>query len=223
MPNHGITTKILLRAYAQGYFPMAETADAEELFWVRPHDRGIIPLDTFHIPRRLRRTVAQDVFEVRVDHDFMAVMRSCAAPHTGRDKTWINSIILDLYGQLHQEGHAHSVECWQKGALVGGLYGVALGGAFFGESMFHTVRDASKVALVHLVARLKAGGFVLLDTQFTTPHLQQFGTIEVSRFRYRRLLADALAHEGDIHALPDEIPGSQALALLRDGAPADGD
>lgn len=214
MPNHGITTKILLRAYAQGYFPMAETADAEELFWVRPHDRGIIPLDTFHIPRRLRRTVAQDVFEVRVDHDFMAVMRSCAAPHTGRDKTWINSIILDLYGQLHQEGHAHSVECWQNGALVGGLYGVALGGAFFGESMFHTVRDASKVALVHLVARLKAGGFTLLDSQFITPHLRQFGATELPDADYMKLLEKALDQSADFSALPVGLPGAEILQLI---------
>lgn len=218
-----ITPEILLQAYAHGLFPMAEDRDDPELFWVDPERRGILPLDGFHLPRRLARTVRSDTYRVTLDRAFPAVLDACAAPTPERPRTWINDEIRRLYTALHRAGHVHSIESWQDGRLVGGLYGVRLGGAFFGETMFSTARDASKVALVHLVARLKAGGFVLLDTQFTTPHLQQFGAIEVSRFRYRRLLADALAHEGDIHALPDEIPGSQALALLRDGAPADVD
>lgn len=214
MPAAAITTDILLKAYAQGYFPMAETAQSDEVFWVRPHDRGILPLDAFHVPKRLRRTIAQDVFDVRVDHDFIAVMSACAAPRDDRDKTWINTMILDLYGQLHAQGHAHSVECWQDGQLVGGLYGVRLGGAFFGESMFHTVRDASKVALVHLAARLKAGRFALLDSQFITPHLRQFGAVELPDDDYMKVLERALAQSADFSELPPDLSGAEILQLI---------
>lgn len=214
MPTQGITPEILLRAYAQGYFPMAESADADELFWVRPERRGVIPLDTVHIPQRLRRTVAKDVFQVRIDHDFAAVIRACAAPRMERGKTWINRTILELYDTLHAMGHAHSVECWRNDELVGGLYGVRLGGAFFGESMFHTARDASKVALTHLVARLKAGKFTLLDTQFVTPHLQQFGAIELPDHQYIRLLSAALRQPADFWALPMDVSGAGILQSI---------
>jgi leucyl/phenylalanyl-tRNA---protein transferase len=188
-----LTPDLLLRAYAAGYFPMAESAEDPELFWVDPDPRGILPLDQFHLPRRLKRTLRSGTFEVRVDSDFEAVMRGCAAATEGRPKTWINDEILRLYGALHRRGFAHCVESWAEGKLVGGLYGVAIGGAFFGESMFSRTSDASKVALVHLVARLVVGGFVLLDTQFVTEHLSRFGAIEVSRRDYHRRLQAALA------------------------------
>jgi len=163
-----ITPEILLKAYAAGIFPMAEDANDPSLFWVEPRERGIIPIDGFHVPKRLARTVRSDVFEVRVDRDFDGVIEGCASIGTDREKTWISGRIHDLYGALFDRGHCHTVEVYQDGRLVGGLYGVRLGGAFFGESMFHAVRDASKVALVHLVARPKAGRFSLLDTQFVT-------------------------------------------------------
>jgi leucyl/phenylalanyl-tRNA---protein transferase len=187
-----LSPEILLRAYAAGIFPMAESADDPELFWVDPKRRGIIPLDRFHVPRRLRRIVRQDLFTIRCDTAFEAVMRGCAESSDKRPNTWINDEILELYTGLFERGAAHSVECWHEGELVGGLYGVSLGGAFFGESMFSRVTDASKVALAHLVARLIRGGYRLLDTQFVTEHLQRFGAIEISRARYRHLLADAL-------------------------------
>src|SRR5919205_302908 len=171
---------------------MAETADDPELFWVDPKRRGIIPLDAFHVPRRLRRVVRQNLFTIRCDTAFEDVMRGCAEASDKRPNTWINDEILDLYGGLFARGAAHSVECWHEGELVGGLYGVALGGAFFGESMFSRITDASKVALCHLVARLKAGGYTLLDTQFVTEHLEQFGAIEIPRAEYRRQLAAAI-------------------------------
>ena len=168
-----ITPEVLLRAYACGIFPMAESADDPSLFWVEPEMRGIIPLDGFRIASRLARTVRSDVFTVTVNTAFKAVMAGCAAPQDGREDTWINKRIRDLYAGLHALGHCHSVEVWQGDELVGGLYGVSLGRAFFGESMFHRARDASKVALVHLVARLIAGGFELLDTQYVTEHLRR--------------------------------------------------
>lgn len=189
-----LTPDVLLQAYAAGIFPMAESADDPELFWVDPERRGILPLDGFHLPRRLRRVVRQGRFEVRSDHDFVGTMAGCAEATETRPNTWINSEIVRLYTALHRRGFAHSVECWRDGALVGGLYGVSLGGAFFGESMFSRVADASKVALVHLVALLRQGGFRLLDLQFVTPHLAQFGAIEIPRTQYRRLLADALCY-----------------------------
>ena len=187
-----LTPGILLQAYAAGIFPMAESADDPDLFWVDPKRRGIIPLDAFHVPRRLRRVLRRGHFEVRSDSGFQAVMRGCAESSETRPTTWINDEIVRLYTALFERGAAHSVECWLDGELVGGLYGVSLGAAFFGESMFSRVTDASKIALVHLVARLRLGGFRLLDTQFVTPHLAQFGCIEISRTRYHRLLADAL-------------------------------
>ncbi len=188
-----VTPELLLRAYSVGLFPMAECRDDPMLFWVDPKLRGVLPLDRFHLPRRLRRTLRQRRFRLSCDAAVRQVIEACAETAPGRPNTWINDEILDLYSELHARGDAHCVECWLDGELVGGLYGVVLGGAFFGESMFTRVRDASKVALVHLVARLRAGGFVLLDTQFNTPHLERFGAIEVPRERYRELLAEALA------------------------------
>ena len=190
-----ITPEVLLRAYACGIFPMAESADDPTLFWVEPEMRGVIPLDGFRIASRLARTVRSDAFTVTVNTAFKAVIAGCAAPQPGRDDTWINKRIRDLYVGLHELGHCHSVEVWQNDDLVGGLYGVSLGRAFFGESMFHRARDASKVALVHLVARLIAGGFELLDTQYVTEHLRSFGAVEIPRRRYRTLLDKAIAGE----------------------------
>ncbi|MGH6720254.1 MAG: leucyl/phenylalanyl-tRNA--protein transferase [Alphaproteobacteria bacterium] len=191
-PPRDLDPELVLRAYAVGVFPMAEHRGDRGVHWVEPDRRGIVPLDRFHVPRRLGRTVASGRFEVRIDSAFDQVIRACAEPAAGRTETWINDAIIDAYTALHGAGHVHSVEAWRDGALVGGLYGVALGAAFFGESMFSRTRDASKVALVHLVERLRRGGFVLLDTQFMTEHLRQFGAIEVPRARYLELLADAL-------------------------------
>ena len=187
-----ITPDLMLRAYRHGLFPMAETRRGERLFWLDPERRGILPLDRFHMPRRLRRTVQADTFEVTVDRDFPGTIAGCATSVPGREDTWINSHIERLFSELHRLGYAHSVECRQAGMLVGGLYGVAIGGAFFGESMFSFVTDASKVALVHLVARLRLGGFRLLDTQFVTAHLTQFGAIEIPREDYKARLAIVL-------------------------------
>ena len=188
-----LTPDILLRAYAAGLFPMAERRDDPELYWVSPERRGIFPLDAFHIPKRLARTVRSDHFEVTADTAFADVMRACAAPGPGRDQSWINDEILRLYTALHASGHAHSLECRREGRLVGGLYGVQLGGAFFGESMFTLETDASKVALVHLVARLRLGGFKLLDAQFLTAHLARFGAVEIPREAYLVKLGEAIA------------------------------
>lgn len=212
-----ITPEVLLRAYACGIFPMAESADDPTLFWVEPELRGIIPLDGFRIASRLARTVRSDTFTVTVNTAFKAVMDGCAAPQPGREETWINRRIRDLYGGLFAMGHCHSVECWQDGELVGGLYGVTLGRAYFGESMFHRARDASKVALVHLVARLIAGGFELLDTQYVTEHLRTFGAVEIPRRRYTLLLDHALAGPAaDFTRLPVDRPitGAEALGII---------
>ena len=190
-----LTPEILLRAYAEGLFPMAERRGDPTLYWVSPEKRGIIPLDAFHVPHRLARTVRSGVFTVTADTAFRDVMEACAAPAPGREETWINDEILRLYCALHASGHAHSIECWQDGELVGGLYGVRLGAAFFGESMFSRARDASKVALVHLVDGLKRGGFVLLDSQFITAHLARFGAIEIPREQYLMKLANALGRD----------------------------
>jgi len=187
-----LTPELLLRAYSVGIFPMAEDANDPDVVWVDPVQRGILPIEAFHVPKRLRRTVRQGRFEIRIDTAFEAVMRGCAEPSPERPTTWINERIVELYTALFRAGHAHSVEAWREGSLVGGLYGVRLGAAFFGESMFSRVPDASKVALVHLVARLKLGGFKLCDTQFVTRHLAQFGAIEIPRAAYRRRLAAAL-------------------------------
>lgn len=195
----GLTPQLLLGAYASGIFPMAENRNDPDLYWIDPDRRGILPLDQFHIPRRLRRTLRNEPYEVRCNTDFISVVSECAAPSRHRPETWINTEIEALYGALHDMGFAHSVECWQTDSsgrrLVGGLYGVALGGAFFGESMFSRARDASKVALCHLVARLRLGGFTLLDTQFVTDHLSQFGVIEIDRADYKERLAEALQRE----------------------------
>jgi leucyl/phenylalanyl-tRNA--protein transferase len=208
MTRHGaglteITPDLVLRAYRAGLFPMAERRDGERLYWLDPELRGVQPLDAFHLPRRLARTVLADVFQVRCDSAFAEVMAGCAAPTPGRPETWINPEIERLFSALHLMGYAHSIECWQQGRLVGGLYGVALGGAFFGESMFSTVRDASKVALVHLVARLRLGGFRLLDTQFVTEHLARFGAVEIPRAEYRRRLLLALEAPARFLAEPE--------------------
>lgn len=204
----------LLRLYRQGMFPMADSAHDPNLFIVDPDLRGIIPLDGFHVSRRLARTVRQDVFEVRVDTAFVETVKGCAAPREGRESTWINSTIFGLYCELFRRGHAHSVETWQDGRLVGGLYGVSLGAAFFGESMFSRATDASKVALVHLIARLKAGGYRLLDTQFVNEHLTQFGVIEIEREEFLQRLADALAGTGDFFAAPARLSGQSALQRI---------
>ena len=211
--NSEITPEVLLRAYACGIFPMAESADDPTLFWVEPDVRGVIPLDGFRIASRLARTVRSDAFAITVNSAFKAVIAGCAAPQPGREDTWINKRIRDLYIGLHELGHAHSVEVWNHDDLVGGLYGVSLGRAFFGESMFHRVRDASKVALVHLVARLITGGFELLDTQYVTEHLRSFGAVEVSRRRYTALLDKAIRGEANFHKLPVDRPISGARAL----------
>lgn len=187
-----ITPDILLRAYSIGLFPMAEARDDPLLFWVDPQQRGILPLDEFHIPKSLRKTLRRQIFDVRYDTAFLQVMEACAAPAPGRESTWINQEIMDLYQDLFRQGYCHSIECWQDQRLVGGLYGLALGGAFFGESMFSRQRDASKIALCHLVAHLRAGGFTLLDTQFLTEHLARFGAREIPRDDYKKLLAEAL-------------------------------
>lgn len=201
-----VTPELLLRAYACGIFPMSESADDPSLFWVEPERRGVIPLDGFRVSTRLARTVRSDGFTVTVNTAFKRVIAECAAPKPGREDTWINKRIRELYGALHEMGHAHSVEVWQDGELAGGLYGVSLARAFFGESMFHHARDASKVALVHLVARLIAGGYSLLDTQYVTDHLLTFGALEVPRNRYRRLLDAALHGTAAFDALPIDIP-----------------
>ncbi|MCX7383501.1 MAG: leucyl/phenylalanyl-tRNA--protein transferase [Alphaproteobacteria bacterium] len=211
-----VTPELLLRAYQSGYFPMAETRGSAELFWLNPEQRGILPLDAFHLPRRLRRTVLSGHYAVTADTDFAATIDGCAAPRPGHSETWINPEIRRLYLELHRMGCAHSVECRLDGALVGGLYGVAIGGAFFGESMFSVARDASKVALVHLVARLKAGGFRLLDTQFLTGHLTQFGAIEIPRADYQAHLDNALEVAGDW--LPDPAGLREAIQALRTGS-----
>ena len=210
-----ITPEVLLKAYACGIFPMAESADDPALYWIDPEMRGIIPLGTFHVPRRLRRTVQADRYTVLADRDFDGVLEGCAEARPGRSNTWINKRIRRLYRGLYEIGHCHTVEVYDGGALVGGLYGVSLGATFFGESMFHHARDASKVALVHLVARLKAGGFRLLDAQFVTQHLVSFGAIEVTRRHYHRLLTEALAGEANFATLPLNRPMSGADALAR--------
>jgi leucyl/phenylalanyl-tRNA--protein transferase len=210
-----ITPEVLLKAYACGIFPMAENADDPALYWIEPEKRGVIPLDEFHVPARLARTVRSDQFTVVVDRNFDAVINGCAAPMPGRTRTWINARIHSLYRKLFERGDCHTVEVYEDGALVGGLYGVSLGRAFFGESMFHRARDASKVALVHLVARLKAGDYRLLDTQFVTDHLKTFGAVEVSRREYQKMLDAALVGEGDFTTLTLDRPVTGVEALAR--------
>lgn len=209
-PNH------VLRAYSLGLFPMAESAGDKELFWVDPEQRAVFPLDSFVVSRSLAKTVRSERFEVTIDHDFDAVIAGCAAPAPEREKTWINKEIHRLYRELFDQGFVHTVECRREGLLVGGLYGVAMGGAFFGESMFHRERDASKVALTHLVARLRAGGFCLLDTQFMTTHLASLGAIEISRKAYHSALKRALMIQANFYVWPPDraIGGQQALQAL---------
>lgn len=214
-PEPKLSAALLLHAYRIGMFPMGESRDDPQLYWLDPEQRGVLPLDAFHVPRRLFRTVLSGACTVTSDQDFAAVIAGCAASAAGREESWINPEIRRLFTELHQQGHAHSVECRQGGELVGGLYGVALGQAFFGESMFSRARDASKVALVHLVARLRLGGFTLLDTQFTTEHLSQFGAHEIPRARYRRLLARAVAGPARWIAAPPAADLAAALAALR--------
>ena len=201
-----ITPHVVLKAYACGIFPMAESAEDPSIYWIEPRERGILPLDAFHLPRSLAKAVRRADHEVRIDSDFEGVIDACAEPAPGRRKTWINAEIRRIYCDLHRIGHAHSVEVWRQDRLIGGLYGVSLGAAFFGESMFHRERDASKIALVHLVARLRAGGYELLDTQFVTDHLTRFGATEIPRKRYQKLLEAALAKPADFFQLP--IPSS---------------
>ena len=210
-----ITPEVLLKAYACGIFPMAESAEDPALYWIEPERRGIIPLDHFHVPDRLARTVRSDRFMVAVDRNFDAVIDACAQPAPGRSRTWINARIRSLYRKLYERGDCHTVEVYQGDDLIGGLYGVSLGRAFFGESMFHHVRDASKVALVHLVARLKAGDYRLLDTQFVTEHLRTFGAVEVTRPAYHKLLDAALVGEGEFGKLPMNRPVSGVAVLER--------
>ena len=209
-----ITPQVLLKAYACGIFPMAENADDPALYWVEPQHRGIIPLKNLHVPGRLKRSIRQDHFEVRIDADFDAVIGGCAASKQGRRTTWINGRIRQLYRDLFDLGICHTVETWLGPRLVGGLYGVHLQGVFFGESMFSRERDASKVALVHLVARLKYGGFSLLDTQFVTEHLRQFGATEISRDSFQRLLERALMLPADFHRLEVSANGQRVLTIL---------
>lgn len=191
-----LTSDMLLRAYAMGIFPMARSRIDHRLEWIDPDDRGILPLDAFHLPRSLKKTLRQGKFEIRFDTAFVQVMEKCAEAAEGRDQTWINDEIIRLFVELHRMGLTHSVESWRDGRLVGGLYGLALGGAFFGESMFSRETDASKVALVHLVAALRQGGFQLLDTQFITDHLGRFGAVEIPRAEYHRRLGAALDRHG---------------------------
>jgi len=202
----GFTADDLIACYRRGVFPMAEARDDDRVFLIDPERRGVMPLESFHIPKRLARTVRANPFEIRIDTAFDQVIEACAAPAPERPETWINAPIRHLYRELFGRGLVHTVECWFENRLVGGLYGVALGGAFFGESMFSTLRDASKVALVHLVDRLVAGGYGLLDAQFMTDHLAQFGAVEMARADYRRALAQALALPADFYRL---APGSE--------------
>jgi leucyl/phenylalanyl-tRNA--protein transferase len=218
-----LTADMLLKAYALGVFPMAQRREGTEIYFVSPDERGVLPLDRFHVSRRLARTVRNDVFSVRIDTDFGGVIRACAAPGPGRQESWINEEIVALYAELYLRGFAHTVECWRDGRLVGGLYGVQLGAAFFGESMFSRERDASKVALVHLVARLKCGGFSLLDAQFLTSHLAQFGAVPIPRNDYLGLLEAALTKSADFlcaSAYCPEPSGNSGAASL---APASGE
>lgn len=208
-----LTPEVLLKAYACGIFPMAEDADDPALFWIDPEERGVIPLDGFHIPSRLARTVRSTLYEIVCDRDFEAVIDGCAEPGPKRARTWINAPIRKLYRGLFDIGHCHTVEVYDSGALVGGLYGVSLGAAFFGESMFHRARDASKIALVHLVARLKLGGFTLLDAQFITDHLKIFGAAEVPQARYGKVLAHAIRERGDVSVFARALSGADAVRV----------
>jgi leucyl/phenylalanyl-tRNA--protein transferase len=210
-----ITPRILLRAYAAGLFPMAEDAEDSHLHWFDPRQRGIFPLDRLNVSKSLAKTIRAAPFEIRADSDFEGVLARCAESRPGREKTWINGRIAGLFRELFDLGFAHTVEAWRDNELVGGLYGLALGGAFFGESMFHRATDASKICLVHLVARLRCGGFELLDAQFITPHLESLGAIEISRADYRKRLDKALEIQGNFHALPSDSAPADILRWAR--------
>lgn len=209
-----ITPQVLLKAYSCGIFPMAESADDPALYWIEPLSRGVLPLDSVHIPRRLARTLRSGHFDIRINTDFGAVIDGCAASRPGRQSTWINSRIRQLYGALFAQGHCHTVETWRDGRLVGGLYGVELGSAFFGESMFSTERDASKAALVYLVARLIYGRFTLLDTQFVTDHLRQFGTVELDKDAFQNVLEEAVGSKASFLALPTSASAETILEII---------
>lgn len=213
-PMIEITPQVLLKAYSCGIFPMAESADDPALYWIEPQHRGVLPLDGVHFPRRLLRTVRTTPLTVKIDTNYDAVIDGCSASRPGRTSTWINKRIRNLYRELFERGACHTVEVWNGDSLVGGLYGVALKGAFFGESMFSFERDASKIALVHLVARLQAGKFILLDTQFTTDHLRQFGTIELERDDFQIELEKALRVTGDFDVLGSTVSGEDAVAVI---------
>lgn len=205
-----LTPELVLRAYGAGVFPMADHAESADVYWVDPRKRGILPLNGFHLSRSLRKRLLKGDHRVRIDTAFDAVLDACA----DRSETWINEVIRTLFIQLNRMGHAHSVEVWQEGELVGGLYGLRLGAAFFGESMFSRVSDGSKIALAHLVARLRAGGFTLLDTQFTTPHLESLGARAVPRTHYHDLLARALTRRGDFYSLGDDAATADVVQLI---------
>lgn len=206
-----LTTELLLEAYRQGLFPMAYSAGSPYIHWICPEKRGQLSITDIHIPRRLKRTVLDSPYEIRIDTAFADVMKACAEKATNRPETWINQPIIDAYCRLHADGYGHSVECWKDGKLVGGLYGLAVGGAFFGESMFSTMRDASKIALVHLVARLWRGGFTLLDTQFINDHLRQFGVYEVPHKEYIKQLKVAMNSLADFR-----LDGADESQIVRD-------
>lgn len=210
-----ITPELMLRAYRVGLFPMAETRHGQRLYWLDPERRGVLPLDRFHLSRRLSRTVLSGKFAVTSDEDFAGVVAGCAEVAAGREDTWINTEIERLFAALHEQGHAHSVECREAGVLVGGLYGVSLGGVFFGESMFSRARDASKVALVHLIVRLRLGGYKLLDTQFLTGHLAQFGAEEVPREVYKARLAAAVEQPAAWQASPPPEAVDMVIHAMR--------
>ena len=213
-----LNPELLLSAYTLGLFPMANDRDDPTIHWIDPIRRGIIPLDEFHIPRRLRRTIRRNPFELRVNSAFRDVIESCAAATGDRPRTWLNDDMIELYVQIHKRGYGHSIECWQGDQLVGGLYGLAIGGAFFGESMFSRERDASKLALVDLVERLRFGGFRLLDTQFVTHHLRQFGAIEINRTQYRRRLRSAIAVQATFPEHDHPLEDSSASGSSSRGA-----
>ncbi|MEM9318548.1 MAG: leucyl/phenylalanyl-tRNA--protein transferase [Pseudomonadota bacterium] len=204
-----LTPDIMLRAYATGIFPMSESRDASEIFWVDPTDRGVLPLDRFHISRSLAREIKRERYQIKIDTAFSATVAGCA----DREDTWINDEIAGLYDGLFQAGHAHSIEVWQGRALVGGAYGVTLGAAFFGESMFSHRPNTSKIALAYLVLRLRVGGFKLFDTQFITPHLASLGGIELPRTRYHTILSAALQREGDFYAQPEPVDPQDVLQV----------
>jgi leucyl/phenylalanyl-tRNA--protein transferase len=220
-PLFEISADVLMRAYACGIFPMAESASDPNLYWIDPDYRGALPLDAIRLPRRLARTIRQGRFDVRIDTDFDAIIEGCAAPRPGRQSTWINGRIRELYGELFSSGHCHTVEVYRAGEMVGGLYGVALKGAFFGESMFSTERDASKVALIYLCARLIRGGFYLLDTQFITDHLANFGAEEIRRSEFHTRLNFALSIKADFNALSRSAPPEEIVAIVRDNVRED--